>query len=115
MVVNRWVKWEYTSVVYKNEVIKTILSLFFFYKKNLHAQKAQNGYMRTKNKRAAFLCAKKHLRRRKSLIRLFAFCAFYAFYAICVFCAFSAFAWLLFCAFYVFCTFCAFCACKIFS
>ena len=41
---------------------------------------------------------KKHLRERKSLIRLFAFGAFHTFYA-----------------FYAFCAFNAFCACKIFS
>ena len=28
-----------------------------FYKKTLHAQKAQNVYKRTKRKKAAFLCA----------------------------------------------------------
>ena len=52
-----------------NEAIETILD---FYSKISQAQKAQNSYKRTKTKNAP----KKHLRGKKSLIRLFAFCAF---------------------------------------
>ena len=39
-----------------NEVIRAVLN-FFFYEKISHAQKAQNGYKRTKTKKAAFVSA----------------------------------------------------------
>ena len=39
-----------------NEVIRTILNSFF-YKKILHAQKAQNAYKQTKIKKGTVLCA----------------------------------------------------------
>ena len=56
-----------------NEVIRAISNLLFFsHKKTPHATKAQNTYKQTKIKNAL----KKHLRGKKSLIRLFAFCAF---------------------------------------
>ena len=61
-----------------NEVIRAVLDFFylfiyFFYKKILHAQKAQNAYKRTKTK-AAFLCAQKTSKGKKvaySLICVF--------------------------------------------
>ena len=42
-----------------NEGIRALLnlSLFFFYKKISHVQKAQNAYKQTKTKKAAFLCS----------------------------------------------------------
>ena len=55
-----------------------------FYQKILQTQKAQNAYKRTKQKMQHFYVLKKHLCKRKSFIRLFAFCTFYAF---CAFCA----------------------------
>ena len=60
-----------------DEAIKTV---FYFNEEILHAQ---NAYKRTKTKRQHFYAHKKHLRSRKSLIPLFAFCVFYAFYAFC--------------------------------
>ena len=62
-----------------NEVIRAVLDFFylfiyFFYKKILHAQKAQNAYKRTKTKKAAFLCAQKTSKGKKvaySLICVF--------------------------------------------
>ena len=91
-----WV-WESSNV---NEVIKTILSyISFFYKKISQAEEAQNTYKRKKKpKRQRSNALKKHLRRKKLLICLFAF--------LCLLC------FLYFCAFYAFC---AFCFCKIFS
>ena len=53
-----------------NEIIKAILN--FFIQKFYNHKKAQNAYKRTKIKNAL----KKHLRGKKSLIPLFAFCAF---------------------------------------
>ena len=56
------------------EVIRPILkfSFFFFYKKILHTPKAQKRLKRTKIKNEY----KKHLKGKKLLIHLFAFCAF---------------------------------------
>ena len=66
---------------------------YFFTKRFYKCKKAQNHLKRTKIKKAY----KKHLRDKKSLIPLFAFCAF---------------AWL---CFYAFSAFSAFSSCKIFS
>ena len=78
-----------------NEVIKSVSNfLLFFYEKILQVQKSTKPLTANKNFKKAY---KKHLREKKSLIRLFVFCAF---------------AW--FC-FYAFSAFSAFSACKIFS
>ena len=78
-----------------NEVIKSVSNfLLFFYEKILRVQKSTKPLTANKNFKNAY---KKHLREKKSLIRLFVFCAF---------------AW--FC-FYAFSAFSAFSACKIFS
>ena len=54
------------------EVIRSVLKFFFFTKRFLHTPKAQNRLQRTKINNAY----KKHLRGKKLLIHLFAFCAF---------------------------------------
>ena len=79
-----------------NEVIKSVSNfLLFFYEKILQVQKSTKPL--TANKNLTKKAYKKHLREKKSLIRLFVFCAF---------------AWL---CFYAFSTVNAFSACKIFS
>ena len=109
-----------------NEVIRAILNFFFFTQRFYTHKKHKTHISEQKEKRQRFYALKKHLRRRKSIVRLYTFCAFYALYAFCAcyaFYAFCAFAWLRLCAFYAFCAFAwlrlcafyAFCACKIFS
>ena len=69
-----------------NEIIRAVLNSFF-YKKILHAPKAQKHKDATKQKHKTLQAKKKknalkkHLRGKKSLIRLFAFLVF------CAFCA----------------------------
>ena len=73
-----------------NSLILNFLLLFFFLQKDFTStKKAQNRLQLTKIKNVY----KKHLREKKSLIRLFAFCAFDAlcFYAFIGFSAFNAF------------------------
>ena len=103
--------------------------LLFFTKRFYTHKKHKTHISEQKEKRQRFYALKKHLRRRKSIVRLYTFCAFYALYAFCAcyaFYAFCAFAWLRLCAFYAFCAFawlrlcafyafCAFYVCKIFS
>ena len=90
-----------------NEVIREILN-FFFYEKILRAQKAQNACKRTKRKKDSVFMRLKHLRGRKSPIRLLAlrafcvFCALCASCAFCIFCVFCAFAWFRLCVFMLF-------------
>ena len=77
-----------------SEVIKTVLNTFFFLQKDFTSTKEhKTAYNKQKSKNVY----KKHLREKKSLIRLFTICAF---------------AWL---CFYAFSAFSAFSACKIFS
>ena len=64
-----------------NEVIRAISTLFiFFYEKISHTKKAQKRtkthISKQKQKRQLFYALKKYLRRRKLLIRLFAFLCF---------------------------------------
>ena len=79
-----------------NEVTKTVLNvlfyffLLFFLTKRFHKhKKAQNCLQQTKIKK----CVYKHLRRKKLLIHIFAFCAFawLYFYNVSAFSAFNAF------------------------
>ena len=75
-----------------NEVIRSVLNLFFFLQKDFTiTKKHKTTYSETKMKNTH----KKHLRGKKLLIRLFAFCAF---------------AWLQFCAFSALSTFSTFSA-----
>ena len=77
-----------------NEVIKAVLNFsFFFYKKISQVQKSTKPLTANKNKKK---CVLKTSKKKKLLIRLFAFCVF---------------AWL---CFYAFSAFNAFSACKIF-
>ena len=84
----------------KKKGSRAILNFFFLRKDFTRTKSTKRIYANKMKKRQHFFELKKHLRGRKPLIHLFAFCPFYAFYAFC------AFAWL---------HFCAFCACKIFS
>ena len=74
-----------------DEAIRAFSNLF--YKKISHAQKAQNAHKRTKTKRQRFYALKKHLRGKKSLIRLCIFCALILFVLLlgCVFVFFVVF------------------------
>ena len=88
--------------------------LFFLQKDFTITKSTKTHISKQKQKRQRFYALKKHLRGKKSLIHLFAFCAF-AWLRLCAFCAF---AWLRLCAFfafYAFCAFRAFCACEIIS
>ena len=62
---------------------------FFLQKGSTHTKRTKMHINKQKQKRQRFMLLKKHLRGRKSLIRLFAFlcffCAFCAFYAFCAF------------------------------
>ena len=66
-----------------NEIIRAVLNSFF-YKKILHAPKAQKHKDATKQKHNTLQAnknkntLKKHLRGKRSLIRVFGFCAFCA-------------------------------------
>ena len=52
---------EFSNSSNVNEVIRTVLNFFFFYKKISHARKAQNAYKRTKIKMAAFFMPLKNI------------------------------------------------------
>ena len=73
---------------------QAVLSLFFFFFTNrFHTHKkhtkAQYAHKRTKIKKATFYAFEEHLRRKKSLIRLFAFLYFLYFLCFSYLCAFS--------------------------
>ena len=66
-----------------NEVIRAISNLFFFFSRkyftHIKSTKSTKCTWANKNKKAAFYALKKHLRRKKSLIRLFALLCFFCF------------------------------------
>ena len=60
-----------------NEVIRAVLNFLFFFTKRFHKHKMHTSEQ--KQKRQHFYAHKKHLMRKKSLIRLFAFLCFLCF------------------------------------
>ena len=61
-----------------NEVIREVLNILFFYEKISQSQK-KDAHNQTKIKKAAFYAHKKHLRGKKSIIRLFTILCFLCF------------------------------------
>ena len=109
-------KWDKSSNV--NEVMRAVLNSLLFLRKDFtHKKKHKNGNKRTKIKKPAFYTHKKHLREKKSFIRLFAFLCFlcfcaFAWLSLCAFCAFRSVASLYFLCFLYFCLVTSLCLCR---